>query len=56
MTGLAEAKPRTSQDRAPSLALAQRRAAAIHSLIDLDPDLAREEARAAKRRGSPSGG
>jgi hypothetical protein len=41
MTGLAEAKPRTSHDRAPSLALAQRRAAAIHSLIDLDPDLGR---------------
>ena len=37
MTGLAQATPRT--DHAPGLGPAKRGAAAIHSLIDLDPDL-----------------
>jgi CRP/FNR family transcriptional regulator, cyclic AMP receptor protein len=41
MSGLTEATPRANHPRAPKLGLAQPRAAAIYSLMDLDPDLGR---------------
>jgi hypothetical protein len=41
MSGLTQAEPRPGDAPGPSLALAQRRAPAIYSLIDLDPDLGR---------------
>jgi CRP/FNR family cyclic AMP-dependent transcriptional regulator len=41
MTGLTETTPRTHGARTPKLGLAQPRAAAIYSLMDLDPDLGR---------------